>query len=175
MTLFLKRNMARRDEMEETVICKMCLEPIFNFICINCLRDGVQNWLGSIKPSLLKEFSAFHQQILNHFSSNENQEKCMKCKKTIDTVLCPYCYEKEVFWLIFSKDVRLAKKFAKLFNFDFLGTGYLPTVTTRNLEPIILVDKKRNSDMNICENCGQTSDDLKEENGAWLCETCREL
>lgn len=153
----------------------MCFEPISNLICINCLGEAVHSWLNSVKPELLKEFSTLHRQFIKYLSSDQNFIKCIKCKNIIDAVICPYCYEKEIFWLIFSKDAKLAKKFAKLFNFDFLGTGYLPTIKTRNLEPIILIDKKLNPDMNFCESCGQASDNLKEENGSWLCETCREM
>jgi len=161
--------------MEETVICKLCLEPIFNFICIDCLGGTVKRWLTLVKPKLLKGFSKFHEQLFNYFSSFENQERCMKCNNVIDTVICPYCYEKEVFWWLFPKDVKLSNMFAKLFNFDFFGPGYLPTIKTRNLEPIVIVDKKNKSDLNICENCGQVSDNLKKENESWFCETCIEM
>jgi len=159
---------------EETVICRMCLEPIFNFICVDCLGDTVHKWLDSVKPEFSTEFNSFHEKLLKYIRSEENLEKCVKCKRTIDAVMCPYCYEKEVFWWIFNKDIKLSKIFARLFNFDFLGTGYLPNVKTRNLEPVVLIDSRKISDTNICESCGQVSDDLREENGVWLCESCRE-
>lgn len=161
--------------MEETVICRLCLEPIFNFLCMNCLGKSFSNWIDMKSPRLKNEFQIFHNHLLKIFSSDQNQEFCIKCRHTVDTVMCPYCYAKEIFWWIFSKDVKLSNKFAKIFNFDFLGIGYLPTIKTRNLEPIIIIDEKKKSDMNICENCGQTSDNLKEVNGNWLCESCREL
>lgn len=162
--------------MEETVICRICLEPIFNFLCIDCLGNSVNSWLGSVKPKLLNEFTAFHKSLFKYISSDQNLEKCMKCNKTTDAVICPYCYEKEIFWWIFTKDVKLSKIFARIFNFDFLGTGYLPTsIKTRNLKPVILIDKRKNSDMNICESCGQASDYLRDENGIWICESCREM
>lgn len=161
--------------MEETIICKMCLEPIFNFICIDCLKNSFSNWLATKNPKLIDEFQNFHNNLLRSFSSDENQEFCIKCKQTIDTVLCPYCYSKEVFWWIFSKDVKLSSEFSKIFNFDFLGTGYLPTIKARNLEPILIIKGREKTDINICENCEQPSDNLKELNGEWLCESCREL
>lgn len=160
--------------MEETVICRICLEPIFNFLCIDCLGSSVGKWISSVKPKMKREFRKFHKSIINHISTDENQENCIKCKNTTDAVICPYCYEKEVFWWIFSKNPKLSQIFSKLFNFDFLGTGYLPAAKIRNLEPVILVDKRNRSDMNFCENCGQASDDLREENGVWACESCRE-
>jgi hypothetical protein len=157
--------------MEETVICKMCLEPIFNFICIDCLGKDVHSWL-STRPDILTPFTAFQKNLFKYFSTTENLEKCIRCGDTTDTVLCPYCYANEVFWLIFSKDKKLAAEFAKIFNFDFQGPGYMVHTRTRDLQPIILVDDQKKPDMNICDNCGQFSDYLKEKDGAWLCESC---
>ncbi|HKZ45298.1 MAG TPA: hypothetical protein VJ343_01180 [archaeon] len=159
---------------EETVICRMCLEPIFNFICVDCLGDTVSNWLGSARPELSGEFQTFHKQLLKYIRSDNGSEKCIKCKTTNDAVMCPYCYQQEVFWWVFNKDINLSRTFARLFNFDFLGVGYLPRVKTRNLEPVILVDRREASDINMCDSCDQTSDDLKEKDGSWLCESCRD-
>ena len=160
--------------MQETVICKICLEPINSFLCIDCLGNDVHKWLSSTKPELIKDFLAYHKVFHKHFSSDENQEKCIKCGRMIDTVLCPYCYANEIFWLIMNKDAKVASKFAKIFNFDFDGPGYLFNTKTRNLSTII-IDKPNMPDMNICENCGQSYDNLKRVNGNWLCESCREL
>lgn len=160
--------------MEETVICRMCLEPIHNFLCVNCLNKTVSTWLSSEKKELLKDYNEFHQTILNEFTSDDNQEKCIKCRNMTNTVLCPYCYVNEVFWWVFSKNTDLARKFVRLFNFDFLGTGYLPKPKTRNLEPAIFVEEEEPTDIGICENCGNTSDNLRNVGGDWLCESCRE-
>jgi hypothetical protein len=162
--------------MEETTICRICLEPVFNFLCVDCLGNSASSWIDSVRPELLNEFKGFHRSLFKYISSDQNFEKCMKCKNTTDAVICPYCYEREVFWWMFTKDVKLSKIFARIFNFDFLGTGYLPaSIKTRNLEPVVLMDKREKSDINICEGCEQASDDLRDENGIWLCESCREM
>jgi DNA-directed RNA polymerase subunit M/transcription elongation factor TFIIS len=158
----------------ETVICKMCLEPINNYLCVDCLKGTVHTWLDSVRPSLSKNFFSFHNNLMKFAQSEDNSETCVKCKKTTDEVICPYCYEKEVFWWLFASDIRLSGIFAKLFNFDFLGAGYLPHIKTRELEPVMLSDRNGSSDLNVCESCGQESDDLKQENGDWLCESCRD-
>lgn len=160
--------------VEETVICKMCLEPINNFLCVNCLEETVHTWLDSVRPDFSKGFVDFHKNLMKFARSEDNSEKCVKCKNVTDEVICPYCYEKEVFWWIFGKDVNLSKIFAKLFNFDFLGPGYLPHIRTRNLEPVTLAEKRESTDLNVCEGCDQESEGLREENGAWLCESCRD-
>jgi hypothetical protein len=161
--------------MEETVICRLCLEPIYNFICINCLQKSVFQWLSKIDQKLANEIQAFHSSLLDKFSSDINHEFCVKCKNTVNTVICPYCYVKEIFWLIFDKNIKVSKSLAKLFDFDFLGTGYLPVTKVRNLNPVIITYKKPKSDFNICDSCGQISEDLKEVNGNWICETCRDI
>ncbi|MDI6798786.1 MAG: hypothetical protein QMD12_02200 [Candidatus Aenigmarchaeota archaeon] len=160
--------------MEETVICRLCFEPVFNFLCVNCLNKTISAWLSSLNNKILNDYESFHLNLLNKFSSEENQEKCIKCRRTTNTVLCPYCYVNEVFWWIFNKDINLAKKFVRLFDFDFLGTGYLPENKIRNFKATIIVDEEKTIESGICEGCGQASVDLKEENGIWLCESCRE-
>jgi hypothetical protein len=157
---------------QETIICKLCLEPIFNFICIDCQYKSISKWLKSLgKNNLLNEFEKLHKKIDERFASPQNSMFCIKCKKVVETTICPYCYAKEVFWWLFRNNIILAKKFARLFNFDFLGVGYLPTIKTRNLEPVIIIDKRRNPDLNFCENCGQALD-LIYKNGRWLCKSC---
>ncbi|MEM5834511.1 MAG: hypothetical protein QXQ69_01520 [Candidatus Aenigmatarchaeota archaeon] len=160
--------------MEETTICRICLEPIINFLCIDCINQTISRWLSQERTSLLQEYQTIHLFLRNFFSSDE-QEFCVKCKKKSSTVLCPYCYTNEIFWWIFSKDISLAKKFAHLFNFDFQGTGFYNHEKTRNLVPVILNEDPENlEEIGICEACGQFSENLKKKNGSWLCESCRE-
>jgi hypothetical protein len=159
---------------KETEICKLCLEPIFNFICIDCQHASIIKWLSENAPGLLNEFNNFHEKIESTFASTQNSIFCIKCKQIKETVICPYCYAKEVFWWLFDKNIEVAKKFVKIFNFDFLGIGYLPTIKTRNLWPIIITDERESTDLNFCEECGIVSDNLKKVNGKWLCESCRD-
>lgn len=160
--------------MEETIICRICLEPIMNFLCTDCLKQAISSWLSSESNQLLADYQVFHSLLSNFFSGNE-QEFCVKCKKKSNTILCPYCYTNEVFWWLFNKNINLAKKFVHLFNFDFLDIGFFPHTKTRNLKPIIISEDQENFDeIGICESCGQLSENLKKENGVWLCESCRE-
>ena len=162
--------------MEETKICKLCLEPLFNFICIDCLSSSIKKFLISERPELLEEFNSFHQKFSKFFSSQtlEKRAKCIKCMRSFDIIVCPYCYINEVFWWLFEKDTKLARKIAQLFNFDFLGTGYI--LNLRKADPVITAEDGENdiSEIGICESCGQACDDLKKVNGEWLCESCRE-
>ncbi len=162
---------------QETVVCKSCLEPIYNSICVDCMSTSVTKWLNINSPKLASIFPSFHQQIVKHFACDNNYEFCIKCRNTINIVFCIYCYAREVFWWLFNYDTQLAKKFALHFNFDFLGTGYVEDWQVRDwkpVEPVIIVDTKKKFDMNFCDDCDQPSEDLVETGGQWLCESCRD-
>ncbi|MEM5781741.1 MAG: hypothetical protein QXD43_00915 [Candidatus Aenigmatarchaeota archaeon] len=162
--------------MDEIKICKLCLEPLFNFICVDCLADSIKKFLFFENSQLLKEFELFHKKFLRFFSSHslEKMARCVKCKRIFDVMACPYCYINELFWWLFEKDLNLARKLAQFFNFDFLGTGYI--LKLRKFEPVIIDEDKEIflSEIGICESCGQVYDDLKKINGEWLCESCRD-
>lgn len=162
--------------MEETKICKLCLEPLFNFICVDCLADSIKKFLFFGNLQLLKDFELFHKKFSRFFSSHnlEKKARCVKCKRIFDVMVCPYCYINELFWWLFEKDLNLARKVAQFFNFDFLGTGYV--LNLRKVDPVIISEDKEVflPEIGICESCGQTSDDLEKINGEWLCESCRD-
>ncbi|MEM7825509.1 MAG: hypothetical protein QW412_01455 [Candidatus Aenigmatarchaeota archaeon] len=160
--------------MEETTICRICFEPIMNFLCVECLNQSISKWLLLENSELLADYQKFHL-LLSIFFSSDEQEFCVKCKKKSSTILCPYCYTSEVFLWLLEKNTKTAKKFAYLFNFDFFGSGLFPHTKARNLNGIIISEDKENFDeIGVCENCGQTSENLKKKNGIWLCESCRE-
>ncbi|MEM7826044.1 MAG: hypothetical protein QW451_00210 [Candidatus Aenigmatarchaeota archaeon] len=159
--------------MEETIICTLCLEPIFNHICVNCLENSVEKFLGN--SEFLEEFKKFSENLKKKFESSFEKEKCIKCKLEAETIFCPYCYSKEVFDFLSTKNEELAKNFIKFFNFDFLGNGYASqTILTRNWLPVILAEKKEDQDLNICENCGNQCDDLRDFNGSYICGECED-
>jgi recombinational DNA repair protein RecR len=141
---------------------------------VNCLEDSVQKWLNS-KPEILNDFKNFSQNLKAIFESSVEEEKCIICGRKTGTIICPYCYTKEVFDFLFSKDKSLGENFIKIFNFDFLKVGHSSkTILTKNLMPIIIAEKEKESDINICENCGNQSEDLREVNGSYICEVCED-
>lgn len=159
--------------MSETIICKICLEPIFNYLCVNCLEFSVRRWFEGLSFDL-SDFEKFSQNLKNQFESFAEKEKCIKCGKRAETIICPYCYAKEVFDLLSLRERKLAESFIKIFNFDFLKVGlFSESILTRNLMPIIIVDDKESSDINICENCGNQYD-LRQVNGSYICEVCED-
>lgn len=163
--------------MKEISLCKLCLEPISNFICVECLKKEIYHWLEFSKSNLAEDFKEIHITITKHFPADEIKINCLKCKEVVSTLVCPWCYVNEVFSWLFRKNVYLAYKFVQIFNFDFLGTGYIsPTDTpARKFHAVIISERSNVEDTSICDGCGQVADSLREENGFFLCESCRDL
>lgn len=158
---------------QETPICKLCLEPVYNFICVDCQHDSVVKFLEANRD-LLGEFESFHKKLVQTFSTDQNTIKCIKCGKVSETAICPYCYAKEVFFWLLEKNPSVAENFSRTFNYDFMNVGLNDSIKTRNLMPIIICDQREKSDINICDSCGEPSDNLHEVDGKWLCEACRD-
>ena len=80
---------------------------------------------------------------------------------------------------------EVAYNFEKTFNFDFrMHHAYSQLslwqslhgepVSGMTFKPILIAEKKSLGDINICENCGQTSDMIKEFDSSFVCESCSE-
>ncbi|MDI6807008.1 MAG: hypothetical protein QMD14_04335 [Candidatus Aenigmarchaeota archaeon] len=154
----------------ETIICKLCSEPIFNYLCIDCLGNSVSRWIEREDKSFLDKFKTFHNSLKNHFLSFDEKEKCIKCKRPIEVVICPYCYTKEVIFLLSVNAKNLVELFKKFFNFDM---GYSDNMKVKRWLPT-MVGGEEEPDMNICEMCGNISEWLYKINGSYICESCRD-
>ena len=169
--------------MRETTICKLCLEPVQNFICINCLFEDVSKWISNKNADELALKIARKNEYLKNFVNSDFGTFCIMCKKFVKEIACPCCYLYEIFLVIKDSDGKLAKEFEKFFNFDFtIHAGYseltlweeVHRMPTKNYTPVLISEKIQDSDFNFCESCGNKSDRLVDLNGTWLCETCRE-
>ena len=57
--------------MNGVPVCRICLEPISNFICPDCLYKAVQQWVWKRKPGLIEKFSDFHGKFIGSVISEE--------------------------------------------------------------------------------------------------------
>lgn len=172
----------------ETTICRICLEPVTNFICTDCLFRNIQRWvsINSSRPDelslLLTGKNASMKQML---SQDANRTFCVSCKNQVDEIACPCCYLYEMHAAVKSAEPGIAQQFEKEFNFDFVfhhGMAQLSLwesihgrlLSSRSFRPIVITDKRRGTDLNMCDRCEVESDELAETEGQWLCESCRD-
>lgn len=158
--------------MRETTICKLCLEPVNNYFCSTCLEKSVIAWLEKWAPNLIEPLRTLHNRIISQLAiTGQNRGVCVKCKRKVEIVICVYCYAKEIYWWLFSKDKNLAREFSKIFDYDFM-LSHPENPRERKPEPIVIAERKWEPDFNVCENCGEPSDRLLLHNGSWICEHC---
>ncbi|MBI4010117.1 MAG: hypothetical protein HY361_02905 [Candidatus Aenigmarchaeota archaeon] len=172
--------------MEETTVCKLCLEPVSNFICTDCLFSNVNKWLFLIQHQHLSpKILAKHNDIKSILRLDTDGAYCIKCKGNVGEIACPCCYLYEMYLIIKESSQELAGNFEKNFNYDFrMHHAYSQltlwqslheeSVSSRTFNPIIISERKILTDINICDNCGQISDMITESNGSHLCESCLE-
>ena len=170
----------------ETPICKLCLEPVSNFLCSDCLFEDVKKWLVlKQNQQLFPKVWAKHDSIKSITHLDTNGSMCVKCKSGVGEIACPCCYLYEMFSILKETNEELAYQFEKHFNFDFnLHHAYSQLtlwqslhdepVSSRAFSPILIAEKRSSTDINICENCGQLSDRIMEYNGSYVCESCLE-
>ena len=156
-------------ENQDAILCQLCREPIWNFLCIDCLGKNVEQWLPK---GFGPQFTKFHTFLKTHFHtmSADNFEPCLDCTKFNETPLCPYCYTHEVYHWISSMSPDTAQKFSKIFFFyPFEGSEHIKS----DQAPIeAIYNEKQN--MGMCDNCGEYSDTLNQLEGGWICEICKE-
>jgi len=156
------------EQQTEAIVCQLCREPIWNFLCVDCLSDNVSKWMPK---TLTESFEKFNENIRSYIHTTpDNYEPCLKCDLLNETSICPHCYTHETFHWLKTKDSELAASFSKMFFFyNFEGAELFSS----NALPI--TESKNNpKDTGSCDNCGKESDYLNNLEGEWYCETCRD-
>ena len=160
--------------MNSMPVCKLCLEPISNFICPSCLYKSVQQWIWRSEPSLIRKFRDFHIGFTETLVS-QRTSLCVVCKNEYYHMICPYDYLKEVYaWLEDFLPESKLKEFLQIFSMGFKKIE-------RNLERKYFYRNHgpaqhtcENGDTGICELCENYSDDLKRDaSNRYICEDCR--
>ncbi|MBN2331452.1 MAG: hypothetical protein JXC85_06565 [Candidatus Aenigmarchaeota archaeon] len=155
-------------------VCKLCLEPISNFICPDCLYKSVQQWIWRSEPSLIRRFRDFHVRFIETLVSQKTSI-CVACKQEYYHMICPYDYLKEVYaWLEDSLPADKLREFLRIFSMGFKKTeiNLESRFFYRNHGPAIQTWEK--GDTGICELCENYSDDLKRDSSnRYVCEQCR--
>ena len=150
----------------------MCKDPIWSYICPDCLGTDIMNWLPSY---LAKGFAEFHNHFLTHFSINKDPtfENCIKCGSPTEANICPFCYIVEAFHWLREKDENLARSLYKMLplSHDWRVTHLHGCVWKEGYRALdeVIADK---TEQGICDECGGYSDRLALVNGEWICSRC---
>ena len=100
-------------------VCTKCDEVISNPICLNCLKEEINQWLTE-KDLLLVPLI----QKITHKINKENQPtemnsvKCVICGDEIS--VCSVCYLEEINHVIKRCDFKLAGEFNRMFDYNII-------------------------------------------------------
>ncbi len=154
-------------------VCQICKDPVWSFICPECLGKDIGGWLPK---DLSANFSKFHRFLVDSFSPKNYKPifvPCIKCKgKTVATI-CPFCYIAETFQWLRDKNRNLA---SVLLNFIPMAKDWKVTETDGCVweEGYIPITEMKYEDkrFGLCDECGEYSDELVIQDSEWVCRDC---
>jgi len=160
--------------MDGVPVCKVCLEPISNFICPDCIYRAIQQWMWKSCPRLVGRFRGFHRAFVESVSS-EKTAYCVVCKKEFYHMVCSYDYLKEAYaWMADHLNEKKLREFIRIFSMGFRridrrASGWF---FYRNRGPA--AENGRGVDIGLCEVCENFSYDLRHDaSNRVVCENCR--
>ncbi len=162
--------------MQGVPVCRICKDPVWSYICPDCLAKDIKKWLPN---TLRARFSAFSKAFVEHFGSGHGSNPriyCIKCRKKSPANICPFCYVTEIHeWLIENGQAELAQTLAGMLPMDHGWKGqseHSARFWKDSIYPITQTET-REYDEGICEECGEFSDKLEQVNGEWICRSCK--
>lgn len=160
--------------MKTASICNLCREPNWGFICTECLGKDIKDWLPQ---NLSEEFWRFHKEFTGAFSSHlSGKEYCLKCGKSRNAAICPFCYIDEICEWLRGRDTELYEIVRNMFpssrhnHFTDFSMSYREV--SREDEDF-LSEGAQNTTFGICDECGEYSRELRKTEGMWVCENCK--
>jgi hypothetical protein len=157
----------------QLAVCQICKYPVWSYICPDCLAKGIREWLPS---ELSSEFSKFNRLLLEHFKSIESnftQIECIHCHMLKESTLCSFCYITEAFQWLHEKNRRLARTlFMTLPPDSRLRIASGVEHKWSEIKPISFTESE--TDEELCDECGEFSEQTTLANGKCVCENCRD-
>ncbi len=157
----------------DLAICKICKEPIWNFLCTECLAKDIKE---ALPDHLVKGFSKFHHNFKRYFYNKNHGTECVHCKKPSPVSVCPYCYLNEAGNWMRGVDQIMAKRLLRLIP-PFRHKSEFPkaNVSMEFTNAITELENEKGTE-GVCDRCGEFSENLKQhgEDGL-VCEVCRGL
>lgn len=150
-------------------VCRICVEPITNFICPSCLYRAMQQWIWKYQPELVEKFMGFHESFISTVVSDRTAF-CVACKMEYYHMVCAFDYMKSVHEWLEEQGVSQArlKEFVRIFGMGLRsiqnGKKHLAG-HPHNGNAVV--------DIGFCENCENFSDALRPDAaGRMVCERC---
>lgn len=156
-------------------ICQICKEPIWSFICPDCLARDIGRWIPRGLNGLFRNFS---REFVRNFSGNMDMDElsCIHCRKVRVASICPFCYLAEVYRWLGERGSRLAGTIFRMLPLD--GDWAIDRnsgiASVGELVPVSESETKQ-SDEGICECCEGYSEELALSDGRWICRECEPL
>ncbi|MCK4714001.1 MAG: hypothetical protein KAT35_00375 [Candidatus Aenigmarchaeota archaeon] len=155
-------------------MCQLCKQPIWSFICPQCLSKDIGRWL----PNKLKSaFRDFNRVFFSNFFSATDMDglRCLKCRRIRLANICPHCYVAEVYDWLSDKSTELSDTLLRMLplkqGLEHTNTG---VAWSRGLIPISRTETEE-TDEGTCEVCEKYSEELTHTDGRWVCRDCELL
>lgn len=96
-------------------ICKLCNEPLTNFICLNKFSEQIESWLPE-KDAI--EFASFNHHLLENFDicTHSGCNEKVICTERQKSNLCAFCYLYEVMRWLKARSPHRGAAFARTFS-----------------------------------------------------------
>ncbi len=149
--------------------CRLCKEPIWNFLCTSCLSKDIMRLLSRKRA---EEFQRFHRTLTGLMGKGSALPiECLKCGSSRSPPICIDCYLNEVYTWFKDKDPGMIGEISAGFSFDFR----LHETIMKEHEFVPVTEEGPDiNDTGLCEQCGEYSEDLRIMEGEWVCGQCRE-
>jgi len=158
-------------ERNHVPMCSLCREPITNFVCQDHLARNIARWLPD---DVVQSFDRFHTRLSRMFFTADSVEQLPLGKqgctcRTHDPVLCVHCYTREVNSWLTQRNPGLATQFRGIFSFGFAHDG---SPRFRRNNSLRLDHDPPEHEFGLCDVCGEYGDELTQQNGQWVCQSC---
>ncbi|MFH1978610.1 MAG: hypothetical protein ABIJ92_04765 [Candidatus Aenigmatarchaeota archaeon] len=156
-------------------ICQLCKDPIWSYICPQCLAEDISKWLPEAHSG---PFNKFHKTFEKFFEPNLDTTflNCVHCKSSAPASICPFCYILEAFNWLKPKAPELAEQLFKMLPLakDWVVTEHSGCMWKEGFRPMEEQEDKK-QEFGFCDECGEYTDELVLLNGSWVCSECGSL
>ena len=149
--------------------CVLCNEPIWSFICADCIGAGMRSWLA---PALVPRFEQFHASLASICTETELQ--CVRCGEQKPAALDWYCTMNELAQWLLHEDPARGEQLLRMLPLKDSVTSELHGARLRaSARPLTEGDALlERREFGLCDECGEYNDELHSIASEWVCSRC---